>query len=102
MENKKDCMRHGDIIIKPTTEKVQGEKQNHLILAEGEATGHYHKIVEGTAELFKYNDKMYLKVISDIAKIDHQEHGLRALTKGDYEIDIQQEWKEDGWTKVID
>lgn len=94
--------RHGDVVIKPTKDRIQGEKQKHLVLAEGEATGHSHRVVEGKAELFKYNEKTYLRVLSKIAKIDHEEHGLRTLAKGDYEIDIQQEWKEDGWAKVID
>ena len=98
----KNAYRHGDLIIKRTTDKIQGEKQKHLVLAEGEVTGHSHRTVEGDAELFKWNEKMYLKVISNICKTDHEEHGLRTLNKGDYEIDIQQEWKEDGWAKVID
>ena len=95
--------RHGDLVIKPIKLIPKEAKiQDNLTLAYGEATGHHHTVTEGKAKHFKFKDKIYLKVISDIAKIDHPEHGLRTLTKGDYEIDIQQEWKEDGWKRVID
>lgn len=100
---KKNAFRQGDVLIVPTKAvPKKAEKQGHLVLAEGEFSGHSHRIVEGKAELFKFNEKMYLKVLSKIAKITHEEHGLRTLDRGTYEIDIQQEWKEDGWTKVID
>ena len=99
----KNCFRHGDLIIKPVAEiPKEAERQNHLTLAEGEATGHHHSVVEGQAVHFRFDGKIYLRVISEIAKIDHPEHGLRELPQGEYEVDIQQEWKEDGWAKVID
>ena len=94
--------RHGDVVIKQAAIPAQANKVEHLILAEGEATGHNHAIVSGIAEHLRWNEKIYLRVISDVAEIDHPEHGRRTLNRGEYEIDIQQEWKEDGWTKVID
>lgn len=99
----KDSYRHGDLVIKPCTKiPEKAEKQKHLTLAEGEATGHSHTIVEGKAIHFRFDDKIYLRIQSKIAKIDHPEHGLRELPKGDYEVDIQKEWKEMGWSKVVD
>lgn len=99
----KNFYRHGDLVIKPVQAiPTEAVKQKTLTLAEGEATGHHHTVVSGNAVHFKFDDKIYLRVLSEIAEIDHQEHGKRELLKGDYEIDIQQEWKEDGWAKVID
>ncbi len=99
----KSCYRHGDLIIKPISKiPTEAIQQDNLRLAEGEATGHHHTVVEGEAIHSRFNDKIYLKVLSKIAKIDHPEHGLRTLSRGEYEIDIQQEWEEDGWAKVID
>lgn len=97
------CYRHGDLIIKPIKLiPKNAEKQKDLTLAWGEATGHHHTIVAGDAIHLRFDDKIYLKVLSKIARIDHPEHGLRILNRGEYEIDIQQEWKEEGWAKVID
>lgn len=94
--------RHGDVIVKPTSDKIQGEKLDKPILALGEVTGHSHQITEGIASVFKYNEKTYLKVISEYAMLTHEEHAKIKLPMGDYEFFIQQEWKEDGWSKVLD
>lgn len=101
MKNK-NAFRHGDVLIKPTKDKPQGDKQEKLVLAYGEVTGHSHQITNGKAELFKWNDKTYLKVISDYATLNHEEHKALKIPQGDYEILIQEEWQENGWTKVID
>lgn len=94
--------RHGDVLIVATNDKPQGDKQEKLILAYGEVTGHSHQITDGKAELFKWNEKTYLKVISDYATLNHEEHKMLKIPQGNYEIIIQEEWQEDGWTKVID
>lgn len=94
--------RHGDLIIMPTKDKILGEEQSKPILALGEVTGHSHQITKGMAKVFKYNDKTYLKIISEYALLSHEEHKEINLPQGDYEFFIQQEWKEDGWKKVLD
>lgn len=94
--------RHGDLIIVPTKDKIQGVEQPKPVLALGEVTGHSHQITEGIAKVFKYNEKTYLKVISEYALLTHEEHDSIKLPCGDYEFFIQQEWKEDGWAKVLD
>lgn len=102
METQKNNFRHGDVIILPTKDKIQGREQPKPILALGEVTGHSHQITEGLAKVFKYNAKTYLKVISEYALLTHEEHKEIKLPQGDYEFFIQQEWKEDGWAKVLD
>lgn len=99
----KNNYRHGDVILKRAAIiPDNATKKTHLVLAEGESTGHLHEIKGGKAELYEFNETLYLKVISDIAKLDHPEHGCRELPRGIYEIDIQKEWSEDGWENVID
>lgn len=93
--------RHGDVILMPTS-KIQGEEQEKPILALGEVTGHSHQITKGIAKVFKYNEKTYLKVISEYALLTHEEHKEIKLPQGDYEFWIQKEWQEDGWVKVVD
>jgi hypothetical protein len=84
--------QQGDVIIQETNEKINGKKLNHLTLAEGEATGHHHTIVSGIATLIMMKDKMFLKVMSDYAKLKHQEHNEIDIPKGNYEIGIVREY----------
>lgn len=90
-------LQQGDVILNKTTQSIKaGKKLNHLILAEGEATGHNHQIVSGVAQLIALqgNDegKMILNVISDYAKLKHQEHKEIDVPKGKWEIGIVREY----------
>ena len=104
----KKCYGHGDLIIRPTKmlwdqlspeqreqldrKKIDQKKLDHLILAEGEATGHKHEIVEGDAELIEENGTLYLRVKSKEAKLTHPEHDSIAIPKGTYKVDHQREY----------
>jgi len=83
--------QQGDVLIKKC-EKVLGEKLNHLVLAEGEATGHKHRVTSGEGELYEHEGTLFLKVLSDTATITHEEHNPITIPKGDYEIGIVQEY----------
>lgn len=97
--------RHGDVLIE-RIEKLPPKKnlteQKHLTLAEGEVTGHSHRISEGAGKLFKFDDRMFLKVQSEIATLVHEEHHALTLPQGDYEIKIQREYSPEGWRRVQD
>lgn len=108
--------RHGELLIKSASQEAgkiisnfgkakKGDdssngpsvkKLNHSILAEGEATGHKHEIVEGDIELFEIEGTLYLKVKSKEAKLAHPEHKTIAIEKGVYEVDHQREYVPDG------
>lgn len=84
-------LQQGDVILKKTNQPLKdGKKMNHLILAEGEATGHNHQIVSGIAQLIVLQGdnkgKMILNVISDYAKLKHQEHKEIDVPKGKWEV----------------
>jgi hypothetical protein len=69
--------------------RVQGEP----ILARGEVTGHTHRIVEGQVRLYQVAAGiMYLRVLSEFAKLYHEEHEDIVLPKGDYEVRQQREF----------
>lgn len=93
--------RHGDVIITEVGE-VRGDKLDHLTLALGEVTGHSHRISEGVATLFAFDDKKYLEVQSELAVLTHEEHKALELPRGKYEIVIQREYKPEGWSYVAD
>lgn len=93
--------RHGDVLIQKV-EKIKGKKLNHLTLAEGEVTGHSHRITAGDAELYEHEGVLFLHVESEEALLTHEEHKEIALPKGDYEITIQREYTPEGWKNVAD
>ena len=89
-------LQQGDVIIK----KVDSIPENatrlkHLVLAEGEVTGHAHRIVSGKAELLTSAGIMYLIVNSKTAELEHEEHGNIVIPKGDYIVTGVREWDYD-------
>ncbi len=86
--------RHGDVLVSALQElPATAEKQTHLVLAEGELTGHSHRIAEpGAAELFQSGAEMYLRVIAPAATLIHQEHGPITLPTGFYRVWRQREY----------
>ena len=86
-----EYLQQGDVLIKKVSE-INGKKLNHLILAEGEVTGHKHVIMEGDAELFELEGTLFLRVVSETATLTHEEHKPVILPSGDYEIGIVREY----------
>ena len=95
-------LRQGDVILIPQAEAVSGDKLPHLTLAEGEVTGHRHRISEGEAELFERNGTLYLKVLSPTALLTHEEHNPIAIPQGNWQVRIQREYEPQGWRYVAD
>ncbi|OQX78911.1 MAG: hypothetical protein B6D56_08105 [Candidatus Omnitrophica bacterium 4484_70.1] len=84
--------RHGDVIIVEIEKLPEGVKKlNHLVLAEGEVTGHKHQIIKGDAELYEKDGRLYLRVITP-SVIDHPEHGQGVIEPGIYGVDKPQEF----------
>lgn len=86
--------RHGDVLVAKVGALPAGaEKQNHLVLAEGEITGHTHRIAEiGSAELYQVETEVYLRVVAPTATLIHQEHGPIVLAQGFYRVWRQREY----------
>ena len=109
-------MRQGDVILTLITDPQQApqpkHKLPHLTLAEGETTGHRHRITEGKAELYEENGTLYLRVLSETALLSHEEHQAIQVPQGDWLIRIQREYDPDlqhgfglderSWRNVID
>lgn len=95
--------RHGDVVVKVgVAVPKEAKKLSHLVLAEGEVTGHRHVITEGEATLYEHDGKLYLRVESQTALLTHEEHKPLALPRGDYEIQRQREYEPSGWRNVQD
>jgi hypothetical protein len=106
MREKLKAYRQGDVllILRPAGSIPKtAVKLPHLTLAEGEVTGHAHKISEGQADLFDDAGKKFLRVVAaQGATLVHEEHGKHVLAPGDYEVIIQREYEPDGWRNVAD
>lgn len=94
-------IRQGDVILTPV-QPTKGQKLPHLTLAEGEVTGHAHRIVEGQAELYEKDGVLYLRVLSETALLSHEEHKPIAVPQGNWMVRIQREYEPQGWRYVQD
>jgi len=98
--------RQGDVSITAVDRvpKQARRVRGDLVLARGEATGHAHRIVEGQAFLYRLaTGILYLRVLSEFAKLYHEEHEDILLPKGDYEVRQQREFDViRGWRNVQD
>ena len=83
--------QQGDVLIKKVLE-VEGQKVEHKVLAEGEVTGHAHRVIEGATDIYEHKGTLFMKVFSDEAVIAHEEHKFITVKKGNYQIDIVQEY----------
>jgi hypothetical protein len=96
--------RQGEVILRPVA-RIQGKKLPHLILAEGEVTGHKHEITLGQSQLFEQDGMLYLQVDSEKATLTHPDHGALELPQGSYELDFQREYPGPGpeeYRRVVD
>jgi hypothetical protein len=86
--------RHGDVLVAKTAElPKEAVKRTHLVLAEGEITGHAHRIADaGSAELYQFRTEIYLRVVASSATLVHEEHGAIVLQQGTYRVWRQREY----------
>ncbi|MEZ6133787.1 MAG: hypothetical protein R3C53_02645 [Pirellulaceae bacterium] len=86
--------RHGDVLImKVSKVPAAAKKQQHLRLAEGEVTGHSHRVLQaGAAILFRDQNALFLEVTADRASIVHEEHATIDLPRGLYRVWQQREY----------
>jgi hypothetical protein len=89
----KTIYRQGDILFKkikhlPSEISIKDD----MVIAEGEATGHAHVLVNGAVfELLNSDSKLYIKS-NENTKIIHNEHLPIKLETGAYEVIRQREY----------
>jgi hypothetical protein len=91
MKKMTEWIRHGDVIIEKV-EEVKGKqtKTTQTILAEGEVTGHFHKLSCKSMLVSEYEGNKYLEIKQD-AVLEHQEHDTLQIPTGKYKVYIQRE-----------
>lgn len=86
--------RHGDLLVQQASEIPEDARQlQHLVLAEGELTGHSHRIAERDAAVMYQSDEgTFLRIVGERATLIHQEHGPIVLGTGVYRVWRQREY----------
>tara|TARA_B100001559_G_C16484618_1_gene615405 strand:+ start:933 stop:1409 length:477 start_codon:yes stop_codon:yes gene_type:complete len=76
--------RHGDLLIREITEFPNNLKRigQNGILAEGEVTGHFHKL-EGKHEIYDGMTEKFFEAFDEI-ELKHNEHKMLKIPKGKY------------------
>jgi hypothetical protein len=83
--------QQGDLLLKvvdslPVDAKPTKSVNGRYILAEGEATGHAHAVLECPAvELYEREGTLYLKVAEE-TEVVHEEHHKQTVAPGVYEV----------------
>ena len=68
-------------------------KHPSTVLADGELTGHRHRIRDfRSANIFEADGQLYVDVVADRAEIVHEEHGTIELNRGIYRVWRQREY----------
>ena len=102
---KQPCYRQGDVFIIPVP-KIPGKgkgKSHGSVLAQGEMTGHAHRLADPRkGEVCTIDGQMYLSVSAEGVDVVHEEHGTVTLPGGSYLVRIQREYTPAGIQRVYD
>src|ERR1043166_110608 len=99
-QRSKQLYRQGDVLLKRTEALPMGVNVKGIavsrpsgVLAEGEATGHAHRVEDpAAAHVLAMGDKLYLRVRGGGVRVTHEEHAPITLEPGDYEVIRQREY----------
>lgn len=95
--------RQGDVFVIPLASLPDGLASVRPVLAEGEVTGHSHRIADpSTAQAFSNGSELFLQVTADHATVVHDEHRPISLPRGPYAIRIQREYHPKEIRRVVD
>jgi hypothetical protein len=96
--------RQGDIFIARVSRLPAGlQLRPHCVLAEGEVTGHSHRIKDpDTALLYAHATDYFLDVTAREATVVHEEHGPITLPRGTYRVWRQREYSPEAVRSVRD
>ena len=96
--------RQGDVFLIATPKLPEaGRVERRPILAEGEVTGHAHRLADSASgHVFSVGAGLYLEVLTEEATIIHEEHGPVTVPRGGYTVRIQREYSPQEIRRVAD
>lgn len=105
-------IRQGDVLLYPVSEipsglrKAARDGRGRLVIAEGEATGHAHRVLEDAVELFVSSDLDEMAdrflVVERECLIVHDEHDALTVPPGMYRLPAQREYAPAAPVRVAD
>lgn len=105
-DRKKLIYRHGDVLLLEVGNVPEKTKElHHRILAEGEATGHMHRIKDPTTAILyeeTQSKDLYLRTVAE-ALLTHQEHATIIIPAGKiFRVVHQREYTPEKIVRVAD
>jgi hypothetical protein len=95
--------RHGDVVIVADEAIEPGKQIQRGVVADGEATGHQHRVSRAKVHSIVGDMIQRAIVVSRLsAPIDHEEHKANPIPKGKHRASIQRQYSPLGWARVID
>jgi len=90
-------LRQGDILLVPVTipvgRKQKFDEKEGIIVAEGEATGHHHRVKTPGVTYHTIGNRRFIKVPKGVyATLTHEEHDPLTIPSGTHEIVNQREY----------
>lgn len=102
-------IRQGDILLVPVDRELPANARliSQVVLAEGEATGHAHRLSGVAVADWTADNERYVRVIGSVGSLSHEDHDPTpvAVVAPDqtYRVVQQQEWDLSGqWRPVVD
>jgi len=88
--------RQGDLLIVEVDMIPESAKPvDHQVLAEGEATGHFHRLNLG--QVYEQEGTLFFRIDSaHVATLSHEEHGTVEFPGGNYKVIRQREYQPKG------
>lgn len=86
--------QHGDcLIVQVPVIPAGAQLTTRRILAEGEATGHAHRLLDGAdVEVYEHEGTLFLRVGPGGAGLTHEEHRVGVIQEGTYQVGRVQEY----------
>ena len=92
-------IQQGDVLLKkidslPEGSKIKNASDKGYVLAEGESTGHAHRITEIASDICRLYEKdgvLYVKALNSV-NLTHEEHKQVTIPEGIWEVGIVREY----------
>lgn len=89
------CIRHGEAMLVPISDKITGKKHTSFIVAHSE-TGHHHVLQSKKSFVVSEVDKQFLIELFEPAKLVHQKttdkHKTLTVPAGKYKVVYKNEY----------
>jgi len=94
--------RHGDVVVVRDETARGGENDPTRTLAEGEATGHAHRVDRGEIRRVTEAVTQRILALGEAALLDHEEHKAQEIPIGTHRSAVQAQWTPEGLRRVQD